>query len=184
MGFAGKGENKQNSFKDFIAAAEFLIENNYSSPDKLAITGGSNGGLVVGVAMTQRPELFKVAVPVVAPFDMIRFEKFTIGHFHADEYGNTADSAGFFFNLLSYSPLHHVKEAVNYPATMIMTSENDDRVPPFHSYKFTAKLQNRVEQKNQVILRVEEGAGHYGATSSFKRQLKEDAPCMILFYTI
>lgn len=170
----GKGENKQNSFKDFIAAAEFLIENNYSSPDKLAITGGSNGGLVVGVAMTQRPDLFKVAVPVVAPFDMIRLEKFTIGHYHADEYGSTVDSAGF-FNLLSYSPLHHVKEAVNYPATMIMTSENDDRVPPLHSYKFAAKLQNRVEQKNQVILRVEEGAGHYGATSSFKRQLKEDA---------
>lgn len=170
----GRGENKQNSFNDFIAAAEFLIDNKYSSPEKLAITGASNGGLVVGVAMTQRPELFKVAVPVVAPLDMIRFENFTIGHFHADEYGSTKDSIGF-SSLLSYSPLHNIKNDINYPATMIMTSENDDRVPPLHAYKFTAKLQNRAEQHNQILLRVEKGAGHYGAEGSFKSQLKEEA---------
>ncbi|MCK4664091.1 MAG: S9 family peptidase [Bacteroidales bacterium] len=170
----GRGENKQNSFDDFIAAAEFLINNNYSSPDKLAITGASNGGLVVGVAMTQRPELFKVAVPVVAPFDMIRFENFTIGHYHTDEYGSIKDSTGF-NNLFSYSPLQNIKNNIDYPATMIMTSENDDRVPPLHSYKFAAKLQNRAVQKNPILLRVEKGAGHYGATSSFKKHLKEEA---------
>lgn len=168
----GRGVNKQNSFKDFIAAAEFVIDNRYTSPDKLAITGASNGGLVVGVAMTQRPELFKAAVPVVAPLDMIRFQKFTVGHLHTDEYGSTNDSAGF-VSLLSYSPLHNIKDEINYPATMIMTSENDDRVPPLHSYKFAAKLQNRIEQKNPIILRVEKGAGHYGARSSFKEHLKE-----------
>ncbi|NOZ48147.1 MAG: S9 family peptidase [Chlorobi bacterium] len=170
----GRGIYKQNSFNDFIAAAEYLIKNNYTTPGKLAITGASNGGLVVGVAMTQRPDLFKVAVPVVAPFDMIRFEKFTIGHFHADEYGSVKDSAGF-KRLLAYSPLHNIKENINYPATLIMTSDNDDRVPPLHSYKFAAKLQNRNAQKNPVLLRVEKNAGHYGATSSFKKQLKEEA---------
>jgi len=169
----GRGKYKQNSFDDFIAAAEFLINKKYTSPDKLAITGGSNGGLVVAVAMTQRPELFRVAVPVVAPLDMIRFEKFTIGHYHTDEYGSVADSAGF-KSLLSYSPLHNIKENVNYPATLIMTSDNDDRVPPLHSYKFAAKLQNREAQKNPVLLRIEKGAGHYGATGSFKERLKED----------
>lgn len=172
--YGGRGDQKQNSFDDFIAAAEYLIKNNYTSPGKLAITGGSNGGLVVGVAMTQRPELFKVAVPKVAPFDMIRFENFTIGHYHADEYGSVKDSAGF-YNLLSYSPLHNIKEDVNYPATLIMTSDNDDRVPPLHSYKFAASLQNRKAQKNPILLRVEKGAGHQGAVKSFKSQIKEEA---------
>lgn len=170
----GKGEFKQNSFNDFIAAAEFLIKNGYTSSDKLAITGASNGGLVVGVAMTQRPELFKVAVPVVAPMDMMRFEKYTIGHLHQDEYGSISDSAGF-FSLMSYSPLQNIKGNVNYPATLIMTSENDDRVPPFHSYKFAAKLQSLQNQTNPILLRVEKSAGHSGATKSFKTQLKEEA---------
>lgn len=170
----GKGKNKPNSYKDFIAAAEFIIDEGYTSPDKLAITGGSNGGLIVGVAMTQKPELFKVAVPVVAPFDMIRFEEFTIGHLHADEYGSVKDSAGF-YNLYTYSPLNNIKDDVNYPATLIMTSEFDDRVPPFHSYKFAAKLQNRKAQENPILLRVEKGAGHYGAAGSLKEVLKEEA---------
>ncbi len=179
----GKGKYKQNSFGDFISAAEFLISNGYTSCNKLAITGASNGGLVVGAAMTQRPDLFKVAVPVVAPMDMIRFEKFTIGHLHADEYGSTTDSAGF-FNLLSYSPLHNIKDDINYPATLIMTSENDDRVPPFHSYKFASELQSRKTQLNPVLLRVEKDAGHYGAAKSFKSELKESADMFdfIMYY--
>jgi len=170
----GRGINKQNSFDDFIAAAEFLIDNEYTSCKKLAITGASNGGLVVSAALTQRPELFKVAVPIVAPLDMIRLENFTIGYRNTDEYGSIYDSAAF-FNLLSYSPLHSIKEDVNYPATMILTSENDDRVPPFNSYKFAAKLQNRKAQTNPVLLRVEKNAGHYGGTANFKTRLKEEA---------
>lgn len=170
----GSGANKPNSFKDFISAAEFLIAEGYTSPQKLAITGASNGGLVVGVAMTQRPDLFRVAVPVVAPFDMIRFGNFTIGHLHSDEYGNVNNKTGF-ENLFEYSPLHNVKEDVNYPATLIMTSEFDDRVPPFHAYKFAAKLQNRAAQQNAVLLRVEKGAGHYGANSSLSSALREAA---------
>ncbi|NTV83239.1 MAG: S9 family peptidase, partial [Bacteroidales bacterium] len=179
----GRGKYKQNSFDDFIAAAEFLIDSGFTSSEKLAITGASNGGLVVGVAMTQRPELFKVAVPVVAPFDMIRFEKFTIGHLHQDEYGSVSDSAGF-FSLLSYSPLQNIKEDVDYPATLVMKSENDDRVPPFHSYKFVARLQNRQAQKNPVLLSVAKDAGHSGATGSFKSSLKEEADMydFIMFY--
>lgn len=171
---AGKGKNKQTSFDDFIAAAEYLINNNYTSSNKLAITGASNGGLVVGAAITQRPELFKVAVPIVAPMDMIRFEKFTIGHLHADEYGSISDSADF-QQMLVYSPLQNVVEGKSYPAMLIMTSENDDRVPPFHSYKFAAKMQNLDSQKNPVLLRTEQDAGHYGAESSFKKRLREEA---------
>jgi prolyl oligopeptidase len=157
----GSGVNKQNSFDDFIAAAEYLIRENYTAPQQLAITGASNGGLVVGVAMTQRPDLFAVAVPVVGVFDMLRFEKFTIGTFHRDEYGTVATEAGF-KQLLAYSPLHHIQPGVNYPATLIVTAENDDRVPPFHSYKFASTLQNNPGQTNPVLLLVEKDAGHHG----------------------
>lgn len=170
----GRGKHKQNSFNDFIAAAEFLIKTGYTSADKLAITGASNGGLVVGVAMTQRPELFKVAVPVVAPFDMMRFEQFTVGNLHTDEYGSVSDSLGY-NSIKAYSPLHHIKNDVNYPATLIMTSENDDRVPPLHSYKFAAKLQSRTAQKNPILLKVEKNAGHYGANKNLKAELREAA---------
>ncbi len=170
----GRGKNKQQSFDDFIAAAEYLIDQNYTSPDQLAIKGTSNGGLVVAVAMTQRPELFKVVVPIVSPFDMLRFQKFTVGHFHTGEYGAVEDSLGF-QSLLSYSPLHNIEEQINYPATLIMTGENDDRVPPLHSYKFAAKLQSRPAQKNPVLLRVAKDAGHYGTFSSFHASLQERA---------
>lgn len=159
---AGKGENKQISIDDFISVAEFLINEKYTNPEKLAATGGSNGGLVVAAAAIQHPELFKAVVPVVAPLDMIRYEEFTVGHFHRDEYGTVADSIGF-VNLLSYSPYHNIHDDVNYPSMLIVTAENDDRVPPFHSYKFVAGLQNRASQKNPIILKVEENAGHYGA---------------------
>jgi prolyl oligopeptidase len=170
---AGRGDNKQKSFDDFITAAEFLIENKYTNSQKLAATGGSNGGLVVAAAAIQRPDLFKVVVPIVAPFDMIRFENFTIGHFHSDEYGTVSDSSSF-QKLYSYSPYHNIKEDVNYPTMLVITSENDDRVPPFHSYKFVAKLQSRVAQKNPIILKVREKAGHNGATS-FRANLREKA---------
>ena len=110
----------------------------------------------------QKPELFKVVVPKVAPLDMIRFENFSVGHWHTDEYGTVKDSLGF-INLLSYSPYQNIREDVNYPAMLVVTSENDDRVPPFHSYKFVAKLQNRPAQRNPILLKVEKKAGHYGS---------------------
>lgn len=169
----GKGMKKQNSFNDFIDAAEFLIEKKYTNSEKLAITGSSNGGLVVAVAAIQRPDLFKVVVPIVAPLDMLRFEQFTIGRFHHDEYGTVKDSIGF-RNLYNYSPYHNIKENINYPTMLIITSENDDRVPPFHSYKFTAEMQNRKAQTNPVLLKSEKNAGHYGA-SNLLSYLKEQA---------
>lgn len=180
--WAGRRDEKQNSFDDFISAAEFLIESKYTNPSKLAITGGSHGGLVVAAAALQRPELFKVVVPDVGVFDMIRLEKFTVGVYHIDEFGTTKDSLDF-LNLLSYSPLHNIKEDVNYPAMLILTSEYDDRVPPFHSYKFAAKLQNREAQKNPIILRVEEKSGHYGSAKWMKsNQEKADIYGFILNY--
>lgn len=179
----GSGANKQNSFDDFIAAAEYLIRENYTASRHLAITGSSNGGLVVGAAMTQRPDLFAAAVPVVGVFDMLRFEKFTVGTFHRDEYGTVETESGF-KQLLAYSPLHHIKAGVNYPATLIVTAENDDRVPPFHSYKFAATLQNNSGQTNPVLLLVEKNAGHYGnLTISGRVEFKANVYAFILKHT-
>lgn len=166
---AGRGVNKQTSFDDFIAGAEYLIDQDYTNPQKLASTGGSNGGLVVAAAAIQRPDLFKAVVPVVAPTDMLRFEHFTVGVFHRDEYGTVNDSTSF-TRLLAYSPLHNIKPEVNYPAMLLVTSENDDRVPPFHSFKFAAALQNREAQKNPILLDIRHAAGHYGATSLYSRK--------------
>ena len=160
----GRGIYKQNSLDDFISAAEYLIQNKYTSKEKLASTGSSNGGLVVAATAIQRPDLFKAVVPVVAPLDMLRFEKFTVGHWHTDEYGTVKDSLSF-TKLLNYSPYQNVKEGINYPSMLVITSDNDDRVPPFHSYKFVAKLQNRSIQKNPVILKVEKKSGHNGAST-------------------
>jgi prolyl oligopeptidase len=159
----GKGKNKQTSFDDFIAAAEYLIKEGYTNANKLAATGASHGGLVVAAAAIQRPELFKTVVPVVAATDMIRFEKFTVGRFHTDEFGSVKDSLGF-LNLYSYSPYHNIKEDVNYPSMLIMTSEFDDRVPPHHSYKFAARLQSRAAQTNPILLKIEKKGGHSDAT--------------------
>lgn len=170
----GRGLKKMNSFNDFIDAAEFLISEKYTSSSKLAISGASNGGLVVGVAMTQRPDLFKVAVPKVGVYDMIKFEQYTIGKFHLDEYGNPEIEEEF-NALLNYSPYHKIKEGVNYPTTLIITSENDDRVPPVHSYKFAARLQNRTAQKNPIYLQVKSNAGHYGKISSYEKSVQADA---------
>ncbi|BAX79110.1 prolyl oligopeptidase family serine peptidase [Labilibaculum antarcticum] len=161
----GRRLNKQNSIDDFNAAAEFLIHEKYTNPNKLGITGSSHGGLIVAAAAIQRPDLYAAVVPIVAVTDMLRFEHFTVGNFHIDEFGTVKDSLDF-INLKSYSPLHNIKEDINYPAMLVMTSENDDRVPPFHSYKFVAELQNRSAQTNPILLRVEKDAGHSGAITN------------------
>jgi prolyl oligopeptidase len=166
------GLKKMNCFNDFIDAAEYLIQEKYTSPNKLAITGGSQGGLLVGVAMTQRPDLFKVVVPKMGAFDMIQFDKFTIGKYHYDEYGNPANKEEFNY-LLGYSPFHNIKEEVNYPTTLIITGDNDDRVPPFHSYKFAARLQNRTAQKNPIYLKTLSSSGHYGKISTYQNRIEE-----------
>lgn len=170
----GKGLKKINSINDFVDAAEFLMAEKYTNPNKIAITGGSNGGLVVGAAMTQRPDLFKVVVANVGVFDMINAQKFTVGKYHLDEYGN-ADIKEEFNSLLKFSPLHNIKEDVNYPTCLIITSENDDRVPPFHSYKFVAKLQSRSAQKNPIYLKVNKNAGHYGNISNYENRVKKES---------
>jgi prolyl oligopeptidase len=156
---AGMLLNKQNVFDDFIGAAEYLIKEKYTSPGRLAIAGGSNGGLLVGAAMTQRPDLFKVALPAVGVMDMLRYEKFTIGWAWATEYGSVNDPENF-KNLLAYSPLHNIKEGVDYPATMVTTADHDDRVVPAHSFKFAAALQEKYKGNNPVMIRIETKAGH------------------------
>ncbi len=169
----GRGKNKQKSFDDFIAAAGYLINNNYTCKEKLAATGTSNGGLVVAAAAIQRPDLFRAVVPVLAPLDMLRLEKFTVGHWNTEEYGTVKDSAGF-AGIYAYSPFHNIKDGVNYPAMLIVTAENDDRVPPFHSYKFAAALQNRKAQTNPILLKSARNSGHHGA-STFYTQIRDDA---------
>ncbi len=156
---AGMLLKKQNVFNDFIACAEFLINEKYTSSQKLAIKGGSNGGLLVGAVMCQRPELFKVALPAVGVMDMLRYHKFTIGWGWIGEYGSS-DSLIMFKNLLLYSPLHNLKEGVNYPATLVTTADHDDRVVPAHSYKFTARLQTCHKGNNPVLIRIDKKAGH------------------------
>lgn len=151
--------NKQNGFDDFIAAAEYLIHNRYTSAKRLTIHGISNGGLLVGACMTQRPELFKVAIPEVGVLDMLRYQLFTVGKFWIPEYG-CSDDPLHFQNLLRYSPLHNVEDGVDYPATLVLTGDHDDRVVPAHSYKFAATLQAKSSSKNPVLLLVEQDAGH------------------------
>lgn len=156
---AGTKERKQNVFDDFIAAAEYLIAEKYTSSDKMAMMGGSNGGLLVGAVMTQRPELFHVAIPQVGVMDMLRYHKFTIGHAWAGDYG-TSDSADAFNYLIKYSPLHNLKKGVNYPATLAFTADHDDRVVPAHTFKFMATLQECQAGPNPVLVRIETKAGH------------------------
>ena len=177
----GMLHNKQNVFDDFIAAAEYLINNRYTSKDKLAIAGGSNGGLLVGACMTQRPDLFAAAFPAVGVMDMLRYHKFTVGWGWIPEYGS-ADEAEHFENLYSYSPLHNLKPGTNYPATMITTADHDDRVVPAHSFKFGARLQECHEGDNPVILRIETDAGH-GAGKPTSKIIEEEADrWSFLFY--
>lgn len=164
---AGMLDRKQNVFNDFIAAAEWLIENRYTSSEKLAMRGGSNGGLLVGAAMTQRPELFRAAIPAVGVMDMLRYHKFTIGWAWVNEYGSS-DDADAFGNLLSYSPLHNLKPGVDYPATMVTTADHDDRVVPAHSFKFAAQLQHTHHGDDPVLIRIETRAGHGAGTPTKK----------------
>ncbi|PTX22575.1 prolyl oligopeptidase [Pontibacter mucosus] len=156
---AGMTPNKQNVFDDFIAAAEYLIDQKYTSSEKLAVAGGSNGGLLVGAFMTQRPELAKVALPAVGVMDMLRFHKFTIGWAWVPEYGS-ADNAAQFENLYQFSPLHNIKEGVKYPATMVKTADHDDRVVPAHSFKYISELQDKGAPGNPYLIRVDVRAGH------------------------
>jgi len=160
--------NKQNVFDDFIAAAEWLIAKNYTRPDKLAIQGGSNGGLLVGACMTQRPELFGACLPAVGVMDMLRFHKFTSGRYWVDDYGSSEDPEEF-QALLAYSPYHNLKPATNYPATLVTTADTDDRVVPGHSFKFAAALQYAQSGPAPVLIRIETKAGHGAGTPTSKR---------------
>tara|TARA_B100001063_G_scaffold238838_1_gene261527 strand:+ start:95 stop:2254 length:2160 start_codon:yes stop_codon:yes gene_type:complete len=161
---AGTQMKKQNVFDDFIAAAEYLITNNYTSKDYLAIRGGSNGGLLVGAVMTQRPDLMKVALPAVGVLDMLRYHTFTAGAGWAYDYGTAEDSKEMFEYLKNYSPVHNVKKGVNYPATLVTTGDHDDRVVPAHSFKFAAELQEKQSGNNPVLIRIETDAGHGAGT--------------------
>ncbi|WP_394354295.1 prolyl oligopeptidase family serine peptidase [Aestuariibaculum sediminum] len=161
---AGTKLQKQNVFDDFIAAAEYLIEKQYTSPNTLAIRGGSNGGLLVGAVMTQRPDLAQVALPAVGVLDMLRYHTFTAGAGWAYDYGTAEDSPEMFEYLKGYSPVHNVKAGVEYPATLITTGDHDDRVVPAHSFKFAAELQNKQTGDNPVLIRIETDAGHGAGT--------------------
>lgn len=165
---AGKALNKQNVFDDFIAAAEWLIDEKVTRPEKLAVMGGSNGGLLVGAVMTQRPELFGACLPAVGVLDMLRYNRFTAGHFWRDEYG-TPDDPEQFAALYAYSPYHNVQPGTAYPATLITTADTDDRVVPMHSFKFAAALQAAQSGSAPILLRVETRAGHGAGTPTSKR---------------
>jgi len=169
---AGTKLQKQNVFDDFIAAAEYLIANKYTSKDFLAIRGGSNGGLLVGATMTQRPDLMKVALPAVGVMDMLRYHTFTAGAGWAYDYGTAEDSKEMFDYLKGYSPVHNVKKGVQYPATLVTTGDHDDRVVPAHSFKFAAELQEKQTGTNPVLIRIDVNAGH-GAGKSVAASIQE-----------
>lgn len=171
---AGTKLQKQNVFDDFIAAAEYLISEKYTSPEYLAIRGGSNGGLLVGATMTQRPELMKVALPAVGVMDMLRYHTFTAGAGWAYDYGTAEDSPEMFEYLKGYSPVHNVKKGVSYPATLVTTGDHDDRVVPAHSFKFAAALQEKQTGTNPILIRIETNAGH-GAGTPISKTIEQYA---------
>lgn len=174
---AGTKMQKQNVFDDFISAAEFLIENKYTRSKNLAISGRSNGGLLVGACMTQRPELFQVALPAVGVLDMLRYHTFTSGAGWAYDYGTSEQSKEMFEYLHKYSPVHNVKEGVEYPATLVLTGDHDDRVVPAHSFKFAAHLQDKQIGNNPTLIRIETNAGH-GSGTPISKKIEEAADVM------
>lgn len=179
---AGTKELKQNVFDDFQAAAEYLISEKYTGSDWLAIEGRSNGGLLVGACMTQRPDLYQVAFPAVGVLDMLRYHQFTIGWAWADDYGRSDDSSAYEY-LLKYSPLHNIKED-SYPATLVTTADHDDRVVPAHSFKFIATLQEKQQGDNPVLIRIETSAGH-GSGKPVSKQIEESADMLsFMFYNM
>ena len=169
---------KQNVFDDFIAAAEYLIKENYTSSDYLAIKGGSNGGLLVGAVMTQRPDLVKVALPAVGVLDMLRYHTFTAGAGWAYDYGTSEQSKEMFEYIKGYSPVHNVKAGAKYPATMVTTGDHDDRVVPAHSFKFAAELQAKQAGDNPVLIRIDVNAGH-GAGKSVAATIQENVDMQV-----
>ncbi len=171
---AGTQQQKQNVFDDFIAAAEYLIKEGYTSSDYLAIRGGSNGGLLVGACMTQRPDLFQVALPAVGVLDMLRYHTFTAGAGWAYDYGTSEQSQEMFDYLLKYSPVHNVKQGVEYPATLVTTADHDDRVVPAHSFKFISELQDKQSGTNPVLIRIDVNPGH-GAGKPLSKTIEENA---------
>jgi prolyl oligopeptidase len=176
---AGMKEKKQNVFDDFIAVAEWLIAHGYTRSGRLAIQGGSNGGLLVGAIMTQRPELARVALPAVGVMDMLRFHTFTIGWNWIADYGSSDDAEGFRY-LYAYSPLHRLRDGVDYPATLVTTADHDDRVVPAHSYKFAARLQAAHGGDTPVLIRIETKSGH--GSSSLTKQIEEMADVHSFIY--
>ena len=165
---AGTRTQKQNVFDDFIAAAEWLVKNGYTKPARLAISGGSNGGLLVGAAETQRPDLFGAALPAVGVMDMLRFDQFTAGRYWVDDYGSSSDPA-VFPALLAYSPYHNIKPGTTYPPTMVTTADTDDRVIPMHSFKFAAAMQKAQAGDAPILIRIETSAGHGGGKPTSKQ---------------
>lgn len=181
---AGMLDKKQNVFDDFMNAADYLVANKYTSRDKLAIMGGSNGGLLIGAVITQRPDICKVAFPEVGVMDMLRFQKFTSGVFWTSEYGSS-DSVNQFKTLLKYSPLHNIKSNVNYPATLVLTADHDDRVVPMHSFKFSATLQEKQSGTNPVLIRITTNQGHGASGSSLRKNIESTTDIFsFLFYNM
>ena len=177
---AGMLENKQNVFDDFISAAEYLIENKYTSSKKLAIAGGSNGGLLVGACEVQRPDLYAVCLPSVGVMDMLRYHKFTIGWGWVVEYGSSDNEEQFEY-IYKYSPLHNIKKGVKYPATLVTTADHDDRVVPAHSFKFAAQMQYAQAGDAPILIRIETNAGH-GAGKPTSKRIEEAADCFAFLF--
>jgi prolyl oligopeptidase len=177
---AGMRFKKQNVFDDFIGAAEYLIANKYTSNQRLAIRGGSNGGLLIGAVVNQRPDLFKVAIAQVGVMDMLRYHKFTIGSAWISEYGSS-DSANDFKNIYKYSPLHNIKAGLNYPAMMILTADHDDRVVPAHSFKYASTLQEKYKGPNPVVIRIDTNSGHGSSNTSKNIEVYTDIYAFCFF---